>query len=137
MGDREFDGNGPRGTVTVTHTLINGGQLQVEACVEFVETQPDTSTGRACGTRTFSVAGRSIVMALSQDADLEYVDTEHDAADVLVGNGVTETLITAQRGDLNSVICIGDTEDNDIGSGTGCNLSGNVRYRVAPVAPSP
>jgi hypothetical protein len=137
MGDREFDGNGPRGTVTVSHTLINGGQLQVEACVEFVETQPDTSTGRACGTRIISVTGRNVAMAISQDANLQYVDTDDEAADVLVGGGVTETLVTAQRGDLTSVVCIGDTDGDDIGFGTGCNISGNVRYRVAPIAPSP
>lgn len=136
MGDREFDGHGPKVTVTVRHQLSHDG-LWVELCADFAETQPDHSSARSCVMREVPApSGRSIAMALSSDAKLVYVDTDH-ALDVLIDTSAvpTETLVEAQPGDLVSVTCVGDTADEDIGRGTNCRISGYVRYRVQPVAP--
>lgn len=133
MGDRDFKGHGPKVTVNVRHQLAHDG-LWVEICAEFAETESDYSTGRACLMHPVpGPAGRSIAMVLSSDAKIVYVDRDHARDVVLSTSGAsTESFVEFQPGDLESVSCVGDTDGDDIGGGTGCAVAGVVRYRVQP-----
>src|SRR5690606_15690990 len=118
LGDLEFDANGPVVTVTVRHSVVSSG-LRVEFCAEFVETRDNYSTARACTTETYAVPGRTVAMAVSEDAKVVYVDTdmggklnEDDENADFVFPGNTEELVELSPGDLDTVVCAGRSEEH-------------------------
>lgn len=140
LGDLEFDANGPVVTVTVRHSVVSSG-LRVEFCAEFVETRDNYSTARACTTETYAVPGRTVAMAVSEDAKVVYVDTdmggklnEDDENADFVFPGNTEELVELSPGDLDTVVCAGDFRGDDIGFSY-CKVTGVARFRVQPLEP--
>lgn len=126
-GDREFGGNGP--TVTVTVSLSSSGRsICAEVTTTMEETRSDWSTGVNTRT-TCSDAPGTVLEILTPPYSASYTDTD---------NNDWERSVLPPSGVVTQVDCVGDTGGNDICADSpppGCSLCYvylgcvEVRYR--------